>query len=770
MERLDRRDERCGGRIRLTLLGRIELCDHGGRRIQSVLSQPKRIALLAYLAIEGRSRLVRRDELTAVFWPRRNDKRARKALRDALYFLRRSLGDDVILTPGDEVGLDWDRIECDACESAETLDGTVLGQGGESRRGEFLAGFHISGAPAFEKWVDKKRAQFRAADSGEEFEPPVRVEAGRSSAAKTRGFLPLMATLTLLALVVGAGWWWLRSGSNTPAPTEGERIPIAVLPLESISSDPEDRIFTDGIHAEILSQLFKISGLRVTSRTSTLPFRERSASTGQIAQTLGVRYLVEGSVRRAGETVRITAQLIDPDQDEALWSEAYDDAYTAANLFEIQTAIARQIADELRVSLLPEDLDRLAELPTTNTEAYEHYLRARTEHAWTGNRSFDIPIARAAIDELDLALELDPNFGLAAAWSSLNHTLLAFLEPTENSRLAARAAADLAFGSSADLLEVRVAKAFYHSTIEQDHQPLDTLLSPLLGQLPTEGGMLVLIAHLQGQSGAFDAALEILEYARGVDPMNALVHFRLSFLYGLWHMWDEANAAAQMAAALSEEYRALPSFHRVFTALVRDGNAGYAEAVLTDSVPWSSDVAYNQAAQPYEFPVRLMRFLPRQLQLAMTRALVSQLQQVLPDWDENHPRILHDRATVAKLSGDTGGARRLWEAAVAAPTAIYPGLIALAHLELGNETEAIEHARRGADANAGDAFEHPWGRLLEARIYAHFGHEDQALRILEEQLPLPSWISPAILRIDPIWEPLWDNPEFEALLARSEDN
>ena len=118
MELPDRRDERGGGRIRLTLLGRIDLSDSSGRRNQSVLSQPKRVALLAYLAVEGRNRLVRRDELTGVFWPRRSDRRGRKALRDALYFLRRSLGDDVIVTPGDEVGLDWDRIECDAAESA----------------------------------------------------------------------------------------------------------------------------------------------------------------------------------------------------------------------------------------------------------------------------------------------------------------------------------------------------------------------------------------------------------------------------------------------------------------------------------------------------------------------------------------------------------------------------------------------------------------------------------------------------------------------------
>ena len=161
MELADRRDERGGGRVRLTLLGRIDLSDSSGRRIQSVLSQPKRVALLAYLAIEGRHRLVRRDELTAVFWPRRDDKRGRKALRNALYFLRRSIGEDVILTPGDEVGLDWTRFECDAGGSVEAIDGGGLGERRESGDDDFLPGFHISDAPEFEKWVEKKRASIR---------------------------------------------------------------------------------------------------------------------------------------------------------------------------------------------------------------------------------------------------------------------------------------------------------------------------------------------------------------------------------------------------------------------------------------------------------------------------------------------------------------------------------------------------------------------------------------------------------------------------------
>ena len=201
MELFDRRDERGGGLIRLTLLGRIDLSDHRGRRIQSVLSQPKRLALLAYLAIETRSRMVRRDELTAVFWPRRNDARARKALRDALYFLRRSLGDAVILTPGDEVGLNWDRIECDAREAAELHQGMVPTPGHGSHAGEFMAGFHVSGAPGFEKWVDSKRPEYAAIGSGGASALPEAPQRSLPAGSATdRGGLPPRRT--------GFEGWW----------------------------------------------------------------------------------------------------------------------------------------------------------------------------------------------------------------------------------------------------------------------------------------------------------------------------------------------------------------------------------------------------------------------------------------------------------------------------------------------------------------------------------------------------------------------------------
>lgn len=245
----------------------------------------------------------------------------------------------------------------------------------------------------------------------------VRRDGGDTTTHVAAGWLSLLATIGVLVVVV-----LFATRGREPVPAVGapedvaERVPIAILPLESISPEVDDAAFADGIHEEILNQLAKVSGFRVTSRTSTLGFRENPPPTPRIAETLGVDYLVEGSVRRAGETVRITAQLIDPTSDEHLWSEAYDRQYSAANLFEIQTQIARSIAGALKVRLLPEEERRLGETPTENTEAYELYLTGLHHvERLTQDR------ARQAIEYFERASALDSTFAepvaqLAYVW------------------------------------------------------------------------------------------------------------------------------------------------------------------------------------------------------------------------------------------------------------------------------------------------------------------------------------------------------------------
>jgi TolB-like protein/Tfp pilus assembly protein PilF len=184
---------------------------------------------------------------------------------------------------------------------------------------------------------------------------------------------------------------------------------IAVLPFANISPDPEDAYFADGIHDEVLAQLSKIRELKVISRTSVMGYREGNRpSLPEIAAALGVANILEGSVRLAGNQVRITTQLIEAESDAHLWTETYDRELTAANIFAIQTDIAKTVADALRATLSPGEEDRLATLPTENFAAYDAYLIGKQRMAKMSSVAFS-----EAVDYLGRAIELDPNFALA---------------------------------------------------------------------------------------------------------------------------------------------------------------------------------------------------------------------------------------------------------------------------------------------------------------------------------------------------------------------
>jgi protein kinase/serine/threonine-protein kinase len=178
---------------------------------------------------------------------------------------------------------------------------------------------------------------------------------------------------------------WLLTGVGTPA-SAGESDPgqalrtVAVLPFDNLSADQENAFFADGIHEDVLTQLSKIEDLTVISRTSVMAYRETTKNLSDIGSELGAGAIVEGSVRRSGDNVRITAQLIDAGSDEHLWADNFDRALSAANVFSIQSEIARRIADALAATLSPEESTRIERQPTEDLMAYDATLRGRERY------------------------------------------------------------------------------------------------------------------------------------------------------------------------------------------------------------------------------------------------------------------------------------------------------------------------------------------------------------------------------------------------------
>ena len=318
-----RRHDRPTDKLRLTLLGGVDLTDNRGHRLQSVLSQPKRVALLTYLAVEGRDRLLRRDELTTVFWPRRNDERARKALRDALYFLRRALGDDVLLTPGDEVGLDWDRFECDAVELLEAVEAGYEERARDVYGGELLPGFHISGSVAFEEWLERTR---RALGRGAALQSTAKVRGSSQAVRYQIGSLGWILTsigvATLLAVAL------VRIGDPSTAAMDPEALQrrLVVLPFEN-RTDLDSLDLVGHVVAEHISDVALRAAL--TPVMPALDARQAlaqvagegedsRATTTTIAELTRSRYVISGSFRMIDDDLEFTGRLTDVERGALL--------------------------------------------------------------------------------------------------------------------------------------------------------------------------------------------------------------------------------------------------------------------------------------------------------------------------------------------------------------------------------------------------------------------------------------------------------------------
>ncbi len=318
----------------------------------------------------------------------------------------------------------------------------------------------------------------------------------------------LAAAVTLFAL---DRFWWR---SADPADEAGGAASVAVLPFVNRSSLEEDAYFAEGIHDDLLTTLAKIGSLRVTSRTSVMRYRDGEASIPEIGRELGVGSVLEGGVQRAGQQVRINAQLIDADTDEHLWAETFDREISIDNLFSIQSEITQAIAEALKAQLTREEIERLGHHPTDNLEAYEAYLRGRSDLL-----DFSLPALDSAVGHFRLSTELDGSF--AGAWAGLCEAWLGkYVVESDTAHFeAAEAACERALSIDADAIEVNVA-----------------------------------LSRLYRHHGEFELAETEARRALTVDPDNVDGLIELGQILGLEGKLEEAEFALLKAARLQPGY------------------------------------------------------------------------------------------------------------------------------------------------------------------------------------------------------------------------
>jgi TolB-like protein/DNA-binding winged helix-turn-helix (wHTH) protein/Flp pilus assembly protein TadD len=389
-----------------------------------------------------------------------------------------------------------------------------------------------------------------AADSGSENPAPVAIPPAEQVArnADQRRLWP-QAAVALLVVVAVAVWSW-REWRHRVAPPAGRVIhSLAVLPLQNLSGDPSQDYFADGLTEELIGMLSKIHGLRVISRTSAMHFKNTQLSVPEIAKMLGVDAIVEGSIVREGRQVRVHAQLIRAATDEHIWAEEYQRQY--GSLLEVEEEVSRSIADQIEVSLTPEDGAHLASTHPVDPEAHENYLKGR----YYFNQRTESALNKS-ISSFQQAIAKDPGYALAYSGLADAYAMLGFRGgfPSKDALLRAKTAARKAIELDHSLAEPHASLAFIAETHEWDWATAEREYKQALELKPGDARAHNWYAGYLTYVGRFDDGISEAERARDLDPLSLPVNNALAGRLLAGSRYNEALQQVQQTLELDSHF------------------------------------------------------------------------------------------------------------------------------------------------------------------------------------------------------------------------
>ena len=549
---------------------------------------------------------------------------------------------------------------------------------------------------------------------------------------------------------------------------------IAVLPFENLSDDKENEYFAAGVHNDILSNLAKVADLKVISRTSVQQFKSGTRNLREIGLALGVAHILEGTARRAGNRIRVNAQLIDARSDAQLWGETFDREIT--DLFALQSELAQRISQELRANLSAREKTNLQTHPTRDILAYELFLRARELFHWAGS-GYSYDKGADALRLIDEAIKRDPQFALAYGLASRLHSeLFWFGYDKSASRLEkAKAAADAALELQPDLGEAHLAKAFYYYYGFRKYDVAQKHVSAAVRAIPNDADVLNTAGAIARRDGRWNTAVSALEQARDRDPRNLSVLWSLFESYLALHEYTKADGTVNDALSVSPsaDFFVLA---RSTIALFRDGDTAPLRSALR-KIPRSFDP--GGATSTIALRVSLME---RDVEEA-DRVLAACPHEKLDDNGLSGVAGALDGYTVpknwyagliAQARGNESSARAAFEQAkrvvrddlVQSPNdAKTLAMLALIHAAVGEKNEALGAATRAGELLpiAKDSFDGPILATTLAAVSAKLGEKDLAIRQLESLVGVPNGPTPGTLRVEPEWDSLRDDPRFKKL-------
>jgi len=545
-----------------------------------------------------------------------------------------------------------------------------------------------------------------------------------------------------------------------------ERPSIAVLPFENVSPDPDNAYFADGIHEETISQLSKIATLKVISRTSVMGYRERVANLRTIADELGVTHVLEGTVRRAGNDVRITTQLIAARDDAHLWAETYDRPLTVENLLGVQSEVALRVAEALKAVLTAEEAELIERRPTDNLEAYEFYLRAQAYKGTGLNPSSSGREWRTSQQLLERSIELDPDFALAQVSLSRVHLLLyRNWDPTPERLSAGKLAIDRALDVDPEMPEVYVALGEYYYSGLRDWDRALEALRKAESKLGAGEEVYRWLGLTYRRLGRLEEAAVYLERQVEYDPLNAAAWMNLGTTYTYLLRYLEAEKAFDRAIALHPEFGTY-YLYKAWIYLTWRGDEERARQILDEYCSYSS-----QPLPTFTEWIGLAGY--RILREHYEEAVLSQTSESL-GWRKDQYFALMGLAYGMAGQADKSrvyydSARVFLETIIASSpeTPRYHSYLAIANAGLGRMAEAIQEAETAVRLGRGSFTNRDYWAATLAQVYVMVGEQEMAIEQLDQLLSRGSdSVTPMELRLDPLWDPLRDHPRFQALLEK----
>ena len=541
---------------------------------------------------------------------------------------------------------------------------------------------------------------------------------------------------------------------------------IAVMPFQNLSDEKENAYFADGIQDDILTNLSKIGDLKVISRMSVMSYRGDGARNARaIGKTLGVATLLEGSVRRAGNRIRVSVQLIDAENDRHLWAEDYDRDLT--NVFAIQTDLARKIASALQAKLSPNENARLDRRPTADSDAYLLYVQAH-DYANQPDRLRDTSLKAEELYEQ--AIKLDPNFALAFAdLSTVESWMYHSYEPTAARRDKARLNANEALRLQPDLPEGHRALGYSYYYGDRDYQRALTEFEIAKRDLPNEADAYTAIAAIQRRQGKWTESNANFEKSVSLDPKNANVLFNFGFNYMAQRDFETADRLFDRSIAADPQSFAAHGMKSAL-AVAWKGDVNFAQNQLASVPPGYDPDGLVTAARIW--------VLTLQRKFAEALQVVQQFRGETLAYPERGPcPKAFLEGSLYLREGDKEKAHAAFEQAKIVAERLVRDApddfgrhaqLGAVFAGLGKKEDAINEGKKAVELlpESQDAFDGPQATAALAEIYAWVGEHEEAVRLLDHLLTVPSGLTVSTLKLDPTWDPLRKDPRFQALIDK----